>query len=90
MLPWQQIKIEPPKIGDPLRIWRNLDSDGQSPWFRSMARNKKSVCIDLRTEEGRDIVKKLAEQSDVLIENFKPGTMEKWGLGPGKQRIDAL
>lgn len=48
-----QIKIEPPNIGDPLRIWRNLDSDGQSPWFRSMARNKKSVCIDLKTEEGR-------------------------------------
>ncbi|KAI8886011.1 CAIB/BAIF family protein [Backusella circina FSU 941] len=76
------IKIEPPKIGDPLRIWRNLDSDGQSPWFRSMARNKKSVCIDLRTEEGRSLVKQLAEQSDVLVENFKPGTMEKWGLGP--------
>ncbi|KAL9545225.1 hypothetical protein MBANPS3_007253 [Mucor bainieri] len=77
-----QIKIEPPKIGDPLRIWRNLDSDGQSPWFRSMARNKKSVCIDLKTEEGRKLVKRLAEESDVLIENFKPGTMEKWGLGP--------
>ncbi|CAO3618542.1 unnamed protein product [Mucor fragilis] len=76
------IKIEPPKIGDPLRIWRNLDSDGQSPWFRSMARNKKSVCIDLKTEEGRKLVKRLAEESDVLIENFKPGTMEKWGLGP--------
>ncbi|CAO3610548.1 unnamed protein product [Mucor hiemalis] len=76
------IKIEPPKIGDPLRIWRNLDSDGQSPWSRSMSRNKKSVCIDLRTEEGRKIIKKLAENSDVLIENFKPGTMEKWGLGP--------
>lgn len=49
-----------------------------------MSRNKKSVCIDLRTEEGRKIIKKLAENSDVLIENFKPGTMEKWGLGPGK------
>lgn len=54
-----------------------------------MARNKKSVCIDLRTAEGRDIVKKLAEQSDVLIENFKPGTMEKWRLGPGiEEKMD--
>jgi len=78
----QVIKIEPPKLGDPLRVWRHLDSDGQSPWFRSLGRNKMSVCIDLRTEKGRSLVKELAEQSDVLIENFKPGTMEKWGLGP--------
>ncbi|KAH8552706.1 putative formyl-coenzyme A transferase [Umbelopsis sp. PMI_123] len=78
----QVIKVEPPKLGDPLRVWRHLDSDGQSPWFRSIGRNKKSVCIDLRTEKGRSLVKKLAEESDVLIENFKPGTMEKWGLGP--------
>ncbi|PHZ14122.1 CoA-transferase family III [Rhizopus microsporus ATCC 52813] len=76
------IKIEPPNTGDPLRKWRGLDKDGQSPWFRSLARNKKSVCIDLRSEEGRSLVKQLALQSDVLIENFKPGTMEKWGLGP--------
>ncbi|KAL0089333.1 CoA-transferase family III domain-containing protein [Phycomyces blakesleeanus] len=76
------IKIEPPKNGDPLRSWRHLDKDGQSPWFRSMARNKKSVCIDIRTEEGRGLVKELAGKVDVLIENFKPGTMEKWGLGP--------
>ncbi|KAI8990197.1 CAIB/BAIF family [Pilobolus umbonatus] len=76
------IKIEPPNIGDPLRIWRHLDSDGQSPWFRSMGRNKKSVAVDLRSDKGRSIVKELAEHSDVLIENFKPGTMEKWGLGP--------
>ncbi|KAI8097271.1 CoA-transferase family III [Halteromyces radiatus] len=76
------IKIEPPKTGDPLRLWRYLDNDGQSPWFRSLARNKKSVCIDLKTEKGRSLVKQLAETSDVLIENFKPGTMEKWGLGP--------
>ncbi|KAM3580585.1 hypothetical protein VKS41_007246 [Umbelopsis sp. WA50703] len=78
----QVVKIEPPKVGDPLRVWRHLDSDGQSPWFRSLGRNKKSVCIDLRTEKGRSLVKELAQQSDVLIENFKPGTMEKWGLGP--------
>ncbi|ORX55151.1 CAIB/BAIF family [Hesseltinella vesiculosa] len=76
------IKIEPPQTGDPLRKWRHLDLDGQSPWFRSLGRNKKSVCVDLKSEQGRSLVKKLALQSDVLVENFKPGTMEKWGLGP--------
>ncbi|KAJ6603223.1 CoA-transferase family III domain-containing protein [Mycena vulgaris] len=76
------IKVEPPGKGDPLRVWRELDVDGCSPWFRSIARNKKSVAIDLRTEKGRELVKKLALRSDVLIENFKPGTLEKWGLDP--------
>ncbi|KAF5363216.1 hypothetical protein D9758_008400 [Tetrapyrgos nigripes] len=76
------IKVEPPNVGDPLRVWRELDVDGTSPWFRSIARNKKSVAIDLRKEEGRELVKRLAIQSDVLIENFKPGTLEKWNLGP--------
>ncbi|KAF9074174.1 L-carnitine dehydratase/bile acid-inducible protein F [Rhodocollybia butyracea] len=75
------IKIEP-KLGDPLRVWRELDVDGTSPWFRSIARNKKSVVVDLRRPEGRELVKRLALKSDVLIENFKPGTLEKWGLGP--------
>ncbi|ESK94656.1 l-carnitine dehydratase bile acid-inducible protein f [Moniliophthora roreri MCA 2997] len=76
------IKVEPPKTGDPLRVWRELDLDGTSPWFRSIARNKKSVAIDLRKAEGRELVKRLAIKSDVLIENFKPGTLEKWSLGP--------
>ncbi|KAG7091854.1 hypothetical protein E1B28_008256 [Marasmius oreades] len=76
------IKVEPPKVGDPLRVWRELDVDGTSPWFRSIARNKKSVAIDLRKQEGRELVKQLAIKSDVLIENFKPGTLEKWSLGP--------
>ncbi|KDQ56243.1 hypothetical protein JAAARDRAFT_158208 [Jaapia argillacea MUCL 33604] len=76
------IKIETPKTGDPLRTWRELDVDGTSPWWRSIGRNKKSVTIDMRKEEGREIVKKLAIKSDVIIENFKPGTLEKWGLGP--------
>ncbi|THG99252.1 hypothetical protein EW026_g3071 [Hermanssonia centrifuga] len=76
------IKVEPPNVGDPLRVWRELDVDGVSPWWRSIARNKKSVTIDLRKEEGRELVKKLAIKSDVLIENFKPGTLEKWNLGP--------
>ncbi|CAI2192385.1 10457_t:CDS:10, partial [Funneliformis geosporum] len=76
------IKVEPPKWGDPLRVWRHLDTDGTSPWYRSMARNKKSCEIDLKTVEGRKLVNQLADKSDVLIENFRPGTMEKWGLGP--------
>lgn len=74
------IKIEP-RAGDPLRNWRVL-RDGTSLWWRSLGRNKKSVTLDLQTERGRELVRKLAAQSDILIENFKPGTMEKWGLGP--------
>ncbi|KAI8391651.1 CAIB/BAIF family protein [Radiomyces spectabilis] len=77
-----KIKVEPPKVGDPLRLWRHVDKDGQSPWFRSLGRNKKSLCLDLRSEKGQELVRRLAEESDVMIENFKPGTMEKWGLGP--------
>ena len=74
------IKVEPPG-GDPLRKWRVL-RDGTSLWWYSLARNKKSVTIDLQTQRGRELLKELAAKSDVLIENFKPGTMEKWGLGP--------
>ncbi|KAJ2918303.1 hypothetical protein MD484_g2110, partial [Candolleomyces efflorescens] len=76
------IKIEAPTTGDPLRVWRELDEDGTSPWFRSIGRNKKSVAIDLRQLEGRELVKKLAVKCDVILENFKPGTLEKWSLGP--------
>ncbi|TFK90240.1 CoA-transferase family III [Polyporus arcularius HHB13444] len=76
------IKVEPPNVGDPLRVWRELDVDGVSPWWRSIARNKKSVTIDMRTEDGRRLVKLLAVRSDVILENFKPGTLEKWNLGP--------
>ncbi|KAF8896016.1 CoA-transferase family III domain-containing protein [Infundibulicybe gibba] len=76
------IKVEPPNVGDPLRVWRELDVDGTSPWFRSIGRNKKSVAIDLRKPEGRQLVKQLAIKSDVLLENFKPGTLERWSLGP--------
>ena len=74
------IKIEPPS-GDPLRNWRVL-RDGTSLWWYSLARNKKSVAIDLQQEGGQQLVRDLAGKCDVLIENFKPGTMEKWGLGP--------
>ena len=75
------VKIEPPGNGDALRNWRVL-KNGTSLWWRSLGRNKKSVTVNLRSEEGRDIVRRLALQSDVLIENFRPGTLEKWGLDP--------
>ena len=75
------IKVEPPKTGDPIRTWRVLD-DGTSLWWRSIARNKKCITLDLRDPRGQELVKKLLVDSDVLIENFRPGTMEKWGLGP--------
>ena len=76
------IKIEPPGEGDPIRGWRTLDQRGTSWWWYSLGRNKKSVTVNLRSVAGRNIVRRLIETADVLIENFKPGTMEKWGLGP--------
>ena len=74
------IKIEPPKTGDPLRTWRLLH-EGTSVWWAAHARNKRSVTLDLRQPEGQDIIRKLAIDADILIENFRPGAMEKWGLG---------
>ncbi|HMZ11513.1 MAG TPA: CaiB/BaiF CoA-transferase family protein [Plasticicumulans sp.] len=74
------IKIEPPE-GDPIRQWRVV-RDGTSLWWHSIGRNKKSVRIDLKTGEGRALVGQLAARCDVLVENFRPGTLEKWGLGP--------
>ncbi len=76
------IKIEPPKTGDPVRTWRGVDEDGTSMWWRSLGRNKKCITVDLRLEEGRTLARELAWKSDVIVENFKPGTMEKWRLGP--------
>lgn len=76
------IKVEPPGQGDPLRGWRTLDSSGTSYWWRSLGRNKRSVTANLRSPAGRKIVRELIATADVVIENFKPGTMEKWGLGP--------
>ncbi|OWT71438.1 MULTISPECIES: CaiB/BaiF CoA-transferase family protein [unclassified Achromobacter] len=73
------IKIEPPGQGDPLRKWRMLH-EGTSVWWEAQSRNKESVCVDLRQAEGQEIVRSLAAQADVLIENFRPGTLEKWGL----------
>lgn len=74
------IKVEAPGEGDPLRKWRILHN-GTSVWWQAQSRNKESVCIDLRDPEGQQLVRRLAESADVLIENFRPGTMEKWGLG---------
>ena len=74
------IKVEPAEGGDPLRAWRML-RDGTSVWWEVQSRNKRSVTLDLRTPEGQDAVRALAAEADVLIENFKPGTMEGWGLG---------
>src|SRR5690625_349873 len=74
------IKVEPPGKGDPLREWR-LVYKGTSAWWRVQSRNKKSITLDLRTEKAREIVFKLVANTDVLIENFKPGTLEKWGIG---------
>ena len=74
------IKVETPGDGDPLRKWRMLH-EGTSVWWQAQSRNKQSVCIDLRTSEGQELVRTLAASADVLIENFRPGTMEKWGMG---------
>jgi len=71
------IKIEPPGIGDAMRAW----GQGAPLWFSVVARNKKSITLNLREKEGQEIVKKLAAKSDFLLENFRPGTLEKWNLG---------
>lgn len=74
------IKIESPKHGDPLRKWRLLHDD-TSVWWAAQSRNKQSVSLDLRSPEGQDVVRRLVADADVLIENFRPGTLESWGLG---------
>jgi formyl-CoA transferase len=74
------IKIEAPGSGDPLRNWRML-KDGTSVWWQVQSRNKRSVALDLRSSEGQDIARKLIAEADVLIENFRPGTLESWGMG---------
>lgn len=75
------IKIEPPGVGDPMRQWGREKPHGTSLWWPVVARNKKSVTCDLRTEAGADLVRRLVAVSDVLVENFRPGTLERWGLG---------
>jgi formyl-CoA transferase len=74
------VKVEAPDGGDPLRQWRKLHQD-TSLWWYVQARNKKSVTVDMREADGQEIVRRLAARSDIVVENFRPGTLEKWGLG---------
>ncbi|SAL12055.1 L-carnitine dehydratase/bile acid-inducible protein F [Caballeronia turbans] len=74
------IKIEAPKSGDPLRKWRKLH-EGTSLWWYLQSRNKKSVCVNLKSPEGADVIKRLAADADIVIENMRPGALEKLGLG---------
>lgn len=75
------IKIEDPKAGDPMRQWGRTLPQGLSPWWPVIARNKKSVTLDLRKPEGQALARELIAKADILVENFRPGAMEKWGLG---------
>ena len=74
------IKVEPPETGDPLRTWRMLH-DGTSVWWAAHARNKRSITLTLREPEGQEIIRQLAKDADIVIENFRPGALEKWGIG---------
>lgn len=76
------IKVEPPGEGDPIRGWRLLDEHGTAHWWRSLGRNKRYITVNLRAAAGRALVGRLLRQVDVAIENFKPGTLERWGIGP--------
>ena len=78
------VKVEAPGSGDPIRSWRLLDDDGTSLWWRSLGRNKRCVTLDLGHASGQALARRLAARADVLIENFRPGTMEGWGLGPDR------
>lgn len=81
------IKVEPPGKGDPIRGWRAVE-DGTSFWWRSIGRNKKSITLDLKTERGRELAMQLMVGADVVIENFRPGVMEAWGLGPDEAKAE--
>ncbi len=75
------VKVEPPQTGDPLRQWR-LVKDGTSVWWQVQSRNKRSIALDLKQPDAQTVVRALAAEADVLVENFRPGAMEGWGLGP--------
>ena len=77
------VKIEPPGAGDPLRNWR-LIKNGTSVWWQVQSRNKRSVAIDLREAEGQQLARQLIAEADVLVENFRPGTLEGWGMSPAE------
>jgi crotonobetainyl-CoA:carnitine CoA-transferase CaiB-like acyl-CoA transferase len=78
----QVIKVEPPPKGDAMRDWGRLRHNDHSLWWSILARNKRSVTLNLRTEEGQAVGRRLAQEADIIVENFRPGTMERWGLGP--------
>jgi crotonobetainyl-CoA:carnitine CoA-transferase CaiB-like acyl-CoA transferase len=75
------IKVEPPGKGDVLRQWGHADVTGDSLWWSVAGRNKRSITVDLRTPGGQQLVRDLVAQADILVENFRPGTLEGWGLG---------
>ena len=75
------IKVEPPGKGDPMREWGRHRKEGRTLWWPVIARNKKSVTLNLREKEGQELARRLVAGADVLVENFRPGTMERWGLG---------
>jgi formyl-CoA transferase len=75
------IKVEPPGQGDPMRVWGREKANGKSLWWPVVGRNKKAITLDLRQAAGQDLLKQLVAKSDFVLENFRPGTMEKWGLG---------
>ena len=74
------IKVEAPGVGDPMRVWGQEKAHGKSLWWPVIARNKKSITVNLRVEEGQQIIRDLAAKSDFLLENFRPGTLERWNL----------
>ncbi|HEY1515609.1 MAG TPA: CoA transferase [Solirubrobacteraceae bacterium] len=76
------VKVEPPPGGDAMRDWGRLRHNGHSLWWSILARNKRSVTLNLRLESGQQIARRLAQRADIVLENFRPGTMERWGLGP--------
>ena len=76
------VKIEPPGSGDAMRQWGRTDEEGRPVWWSVIGRNKRSVTLDLRRPEGQAVLRELADSADILVENFRPGTLERWGVGP--------
>lgn len=76
------VKVEAPGAGDPMRLWGQTNADGASLTWPVIARNKKSITLNLRVEAGQEVARQLLDQSDILIENFRPGTLERWNLSP--------
>jgi formyl-CoA transferase len=78
------VKIEPPGQPDPMREWGRARYQGRSLWWPVQSRNKKCCTLNLRTERGQELLRELAKRSDVLVENFRPGTLERWNIGPDR------